>query len=324
MTRLGVAVWGLGEHARRNIIPAFQETDLVDLVGVLSRSEVKRNSVADEAGVTAYSDRAAMFADSAVEVVFLAAATGMHTQLGEEVLRESRHLWCEKPLAATQQERARLLALGRARHRSVMEAAMFLHHPQFLKIQDLLKSGAIGTVESMTARFGFPHLDPLNFRYQVAEGGGALLDAGFYPIAIAQALLPAPLEVVGSVIGHGEAYEVDISGSALLRAPAGEVAHLEWGFGRAYRNELEVWGSEGSLRATRVFSKPPSLSTSIELVRSHGDERIDVAPANHFAAMLDSFALQILNDEPSATHGAVGDRSRLIGEIARGDHGPTR
>jgi len=76
-------------------------------------------------------------------------------------------------------------------------------------------------------------------KYKKALGGGALLDAGCYTLHAA------------SCLTGDEPNFLSKSGSHAL---------LDWGFGHAYVNEIEIWGERGRVRAERALSKPPSIA----------------------------------------------------------------
>lgn len=316
VTTVGVGLWGLGNHARRNILPAFRRSSWAALKGVTTLELGVMAAVAEEEGITAYPDPEEMLGASDIQVVYLAVPTGLHHELGKRILTAGKHLWCEKPLAASHEERAELLSLGEESGLGVLECTMFQDHPQFERIRSIVAGGELGAVRSITSRFGFPHLSSSDFRYQPALGGGALLDAGFYPLSAARLLLNGPLRVLGSRLVTEPPFQVDTRGAALLAAPDGANAFLEWGFGMAYRNELEVWGEDGSLFAGRVFSKPPTLGTNVRIMRQSGEVlEEEIPPADHFARMLDRFGRLTLEGTWKAAMAGSAEQSRLAGEI---------
>jgi NDP-hexose-3-ketoreductase len=314
--RIGVGLWGLGEHARRNLLPAFRESSRARLRGVTTLEPPVLTEVAKAEGVEAYPHPAEMLEADGIQAVYLAVPNALHYEIGVRVLEAGKHLWCEKPLAVTHEERLSLLSLGERAGLGVLECTMFRDHPQFQRIERIVATGGVGRVRSVSARFGFPHLPPTDFRYQLDMGGGALLDAAFYPISAARLLLPGPLRVVGSLVFKEAPYEVDTRGGAFLAGPGGVTAFLEWGFGMAYRNEVEIWGEDGTLFAGRVFSKPPTLETTVRLVKQSGqveEERVEAA--NHFSRMLDRFGRVTVEGDWRAVMAGSADQSRLVAEV---------
>ena len=58
-----------------------------------------------------------------------------------------------------------------------------MFQPQTLEIERLIASGAIGELRTMFAAFGFTIADAGNIRLDPGLGGGALMDAGCYPVS---------------------------------------------------------------------------------------------------------------------------------------------
>jgi NDP-hexose-3-ketoreductase len=237
-----------------------------------------------------------MLADPEVDAVYLSTPIGLHEQQGLSVLEAGRHLWCEKSLTDSLGATERLADAARERDLVLAEAFMYLHHPQLLALQRWIESGAIGRVRSIQGRFGFPHLDPGDSRYRPDLGGGALLDIGVYPASAALFLTGEEPETVLAQLGRDDGYEVDTNGSALLRFASDVHAFLDWGFGRAYRSELEVWGEAGTIFVERAYSKPAAFVASLSLRRQDGGiEEKTAGSANHFVLMFSSFARAIEN-----------------------------
>lgn len=314
-----VALVGVGSHARRNVLPAFADADGVELVGVRSRNDAARAEAAATYRVRSYATDEAMLGDRDVDAVYVCTPVGTHGEWIHRALDAGKHVICEKTLVASTKQAEAALAHAEQLDLAVLEAFMFEHHPQWAALQTVIADGAIGAARSLTARFGFPHLDPSNVRYRADLGGGALLDAGAYPLAAAVGLWGMPDRIEGRLITE-PGYDVDTRGAAWLAWDDGRHAHLEWGFGHAYRNEIEVWGSEGTARLARAFSKPPTLATSVSITPQSGDAyEIAVPPANHFARMLTAFGEAIRDGRVQRWHVAARERARLQHAVRKKD-----
>lgn len=311
---LGVGVWGLGQHALRNILPAIGRCSRAELVAVHTRNESVLRDVAGSTGIRAHAHPDDLLEDRAVDVVYLATPTGLHAAMAGRVIDAGKHLWCEKPLTDSYELTASLLADVRAAGLVALEADMFVHHPQFRQMLEIAGSGQLGSIVSATARFGFPHREGNDFRYSKELGGGALLDAGFYPVAAAVGLLGHDLELAGSTIGFTEGIGVDTGGTALAISAAG-AALLDWGFGRSYRSEINVWCEDGVVDLARAFAKPADLETRIAVRHQSGEETVyQVPPADHFALMLEHFAA-VTSGALAFDSAPILTRSRLLTDI---------
>jgi hypothetical protein len=122
---LNVAVWGLGTHAFKNVLPAVVASGAAKLVGVCSREEASRRRASREFGCAAWPDATAMLADDRVNTVYLATPIGLHFEQGLNVLRSGRHLICEKSLTDSHVKSIGLVAEARQRQPPVIQPEPF-------------------------------------------------------------------------------------------------------------------------------------------------------------------------------------------------------
>jgi predicted dehydrogenase len=96
-----------------------------------------------------------------------------------------------------------------------MEAMWTRYLPQADVIRQLLEAGALGTVHMVAADFGFSFpYDPHHRLFDPEEGGGALLDAGIYPVSFASSVLGAPVSV--TAIGRTAPTGVDAEAALVI------------------------------------------------------------------------------------------------------------
>jgi len=207
------------------------------------------------------------------------------------VLEKCRHLWCEKPLASTFDEAEGLTRTARERRVTVAEGFMYLYHHQFRALQEVVRSERIGDLYAISCRFGIPPLDRPGFRLTPELGGSAFLDVGSYGTSIAVAMFPeAEPEILFAEITAAPGSRVDTAGRAVLAYPGAIRVTLEWGTRCAYRNEIDVWGTEGCLLTEKIFSKPADYSPRFRFLDRQGRERFeDIIPQNHFVSMIEAF-----------------------------------
>jgi predicted dehydrogenase len=289
---LCLGVWTIGDHARRNLLPAVTEAPSWRLGAISTRDPAVCAEVAEACGTAGYLNPDDMLNDGALDAVLLAGPNGTHFERARQALLAGKHVFVEKSLTGRLGQAEELLALAMSRDLVLAECFMYQFHPQFEVLQNLLgPDGPVGRMHSIEARFGFPHLAADNIRYSRALQGGALLDAGAYCLSALDTLTGGDGEVVWARVGREHPFEVDTFGSAIL-SRGGTTAFADWGFGRSYRNELEVWGADASVSVPRSFSKPASLATEI-LVRHQAGGRLEtitVPGANAFVRMLEHFA----------------------------------
>jgi predicted dehydrogenase len=317
MNSLRVALWGLGRHAVGKLLPAVAATPGLALAGVCSRNAARVTECAETWACQGWIDPELMLADKDVDVVYVATPIALHAEHGRRVVDAGKHLWCEKPLTGDASVAQSIVDLSRARGVAVCEGYMYLYHPQFTRLRGFLTGGRVGRVLSIVCRFGLPPLEHPGFRTRPELGGGALLDVGCYPVSTLVALLSqdsCAVRDASRLTRHGD---VDTDGHATIECGNGAIAHLEWRIDASYRNDLEIWGDQGSLYTEKIFSKPADYVPVFRHRDRHGLETIERGEAaDHFSLMLERF-VTITRDEASiqAEGQATLMRSRLLEDI---------
>lgn len=308
---LNIAVWGLGPHATRRILPAIAAAGGVRLRGVCSRNAAAVDASSREWSCAGWTDPDDMLRDGGVDAVYISTPTGLHAVHSRRVLDAGKHAWVEKPIAAGAAEAAGLIDLSRARGLTLCEAFMYLYHPQFAQLRGYVQSGRLGRVVAVASRFGIPPLDTPGFRNDPALGGGAFLDVGCYPVSALVALFPEASFAVSLARIHARpGSPVDTEGHAIIAASNGVTAHLEWRTHCAYRNEIFIWGEAGAISTELIFSKPEAHVPAFQLTDLKGARVVESgAAANHFVGMLETFG-DAVSDPGRAEEQRRGIRAR--------------
>jgi predicted dehydrogenase len=285
-----IAVWGVGAHAIKSVLPAIADNVDLELVGIHTRNPKVLSEQSKSYGCLAWVDPAEMLANASVDVIYLATPPALHYAHGFQVLAADKDLWCEKPLTTKLKDAQHLCQMAEDNGRALAVVSGPRYHPQFNALQNQMNNGAIGSVTNVFASFYFPHLSSDNFRYNPDLGGGALLDIGFYLLSVVDALVPGTLVELKCTIETEIGYRVDTNATAMLHFDDGSVADLLWGYGGDYQNFVSIIGDNGQLMATPFFSKPQNLPPYIYLSnQSVLEQSIDFNDKNQVSAMFDVF-----------------------------------
>ena len=137
---------------------------------------------------------------------------------------------------------------------------MYRHHPQTLKVKEMIDAGAIGDVKLVHGSFTFAIRGPKNVRLVADLAGGSIWDVGCYPISYACTMIDAkPVLALGHHI-VGQASGVDESFYGTLHFANGAVAQFDSSFRLPFRTHIEIVGSEGIIMVPRPF-KPSGNET---------------------------------------------------------------
>ena len=292
----GIAVWGVGLHARKTVLPAIAACNSLKLVGIGTRNAEIRTQQAESYQCLAWSSLDDLLECPDVEVVYLATPIGLHYGEGLQVLGAGRHLWCEKSFTSSLTEADEIFDVANAGDRSLCVVCSPLYHDQFRKIGDLIRQGSIGEVQSVTGVFEFPHLSDDNIRYDPEIGGSALLDLGFYPVIVPYELCGGEIISVSAKLEYQSGYHIDTSGEAIFTMGSEMELRAYWGYGPDYRNEMIINGELGSLHVSPAFSKPAGQDLSIDVHVGEQRTRVPVTSENQFANMLQSYSKAMRDD----------------------------
>ncbi|MFG1666418.1 Gfo/Idh/MocA family protein [Streptomyces sp. Y7] len=250
--------WGI--LATGGIAAAFT-ADLVDLpdaevVAVASRRQESADAFAERFGIPrAYGDWSALAEDGDIDVVYVATPHAAHREAAGLCLEAGRHVLCEKAFTLNAREAAELVALAKARGSFLMEAMWMYCNPLVRRLKALVDDGAVGEVRHVQADFGLAGPFPPSHRLRdPAQGGGALLDLGVYPVSFAQLLLGEPSDVTARAMLSAEG--VDLQTGALLSWDSGALASVHCSIVGGTATAASVTGSAGRIDVPGGFFFP--------------------------------------------------------------------
>ena len=267
--------WGLlsTAHINRSLIPPIRQSKHSELVAVASRSQEHATAYASEWGIPkALGSYEALLTDPEIDVIYISLPNSLHTEWAIKVLQAGKHVLCEKPMCLTTNELDQLTAAKNASGKVVAEAFMYRHHPQTLKIKELVSSGSIGELRLVRGSFSFKLENPANVRMKPELGGGSIWDVGCYPISYARYLAGCePLNAFGWQISSPMGVDMLFVGQ--LRFSDHVYAQFDSGFDVPFRKGIEIIGNEGVLSIPNPY-KPGKLE---KIALSHHDKTETIA-----------------------------------------------
>jgi xylose dehydrogenase (NAD/NADP) len=292
---LGWGILGPGRIAPR-LVRAVRASSRARLVGVGSRDLGRATRFAAEHDIPrAYGSYDELLADPRIDVVYVALPNHLHAAWTIRALEAGKHVLCEKPLALTAAEvDAIATAAGRA-GRVAVEAFMYLHHPQILRVLELARGGALGRLELVSGSFSFFLTYPGDPRIDPGMGGGSLWDVGCYPVSFARRLAGEEPDLVQAIARFDER-GVDRTFLGQLRFPGGLLAQFDSGFAAPDRQRLEIVGSDATLVLEAPFvAAPDGPEPTVTLWRDGTPTPVEVESVDQYAAEVEDLTAAILD-----------------------------
>jgi predicted dehydrogenase len=258
-------VWGVLGTSRigwEKVIPAMQKGERCDIRAIASRSLATAQQAAARSGIPqAYGSYEELLADPAIEAVYNPLPNHLHMPLTLQALRAGKHVLCEKPFAleAAEIEPVRAAA-GRL---LVMEAFMVRFHPQWQRARELIRSGAIGTPQTVQVFFSYFNDDPANIRNRADIGGGALYDIGCYAVVAGRFMFEAEPSRAIALIDRDPTLGTDRTTSGLLDFGAGRRLDFTVSTQALRYQRLHVVGTAGRIEILIPFNAPQGAATRL-------------------------------------------------------------
>jgi predicted dehydrogenase len=245
------------------------------LTAVSSRSAQRAQAFAAEFGVErTYGSVEELLADDAVDIVYVATPHAQHAPIVGAALDFGRAVLCEKAFTASLSDTENLVQRARDRRIFCMEAMWTRFTPLVARTRQIIADGGIGEVRTVVADLGIvAPRDPRHRLWDPVLGGGAMLDLGVYPVALAQMVLGEPdtVEAHGSLSPEG----VDAEAGLLLGWNGGARALLDISLLAQSAGAATVIGTRGRLNLSPRFHHP------IRLVHTGADGSAEVHEQEH-------------------------------------------
>ena len=314
--------WGVLSTADigvKKVIPAMQQGQYCEMVGIASRNLAKAQAVAGQLGFAkAYGSYEALLADPEIEAVYIPLPNHLHVPWSIKALEAGKHVLCEKPIGLTSAEGQQLLDESKKYpHLKVMEAFMYRHHPQWQRAKELVKGCAIGELRTIQTFFSYYNDDPENIRNMAAIGGGGLMDIGCYCISLSRFIFDAEPERVVGIVEYDPVFRTDRLASAMMDFGRGTST---WTCATQVNDyqRVHIFGTEGRVEIEIPFNAPPDRPCKMWHQRGDEIEEIVLDIVDQYTIQGDLFSQAVLNDTevPTPLEDAVANM-KVIEAIVR-------
>jgi 1,5-anhydro-D-fructose reductase (1,5-anhydro-D-mannitol-forming) len=264
--------------------PGFQKAEYSRLTAVMRRDGLLAEDYAKRHNVPRWYDRAeALIADPEVDAVYIATPPLNHMEYTLAAAEIGKPVYVEKPMAMNAAECETMIAACRAAEVPLYVAYYRRALPRFLKVKELLDSGAIGEIRCVnTVHLSKPTPDELSGNstsWRVnpeISGGGHFHDVASHTLDLLDFLLGPITQAQGFSTNQAGLYKAEDLVSGVYRFNSGVQGTGMWCF-TAHENKewTEISGSRGKI-VFSTFAEAP-----VKWIHELGEESFSIAHPPH-------------------------------------------
>ncbi len=305
--KLGVALVGLGYYSTDLLAPALQMTDNCYLAGIVTGTPAKavtwqkKYNIPDK-NIYNYQNFDSIANNPDIDVVYVVLPTSMHAEYTIRAANAGKHVWCEKPMAVTEQDCLKMIDACEKNKVKLSIGYRMQHEPNTRKIINYRKNNTFGAIHLVQASAGYYDGRTNHWKFEKAMGGGAMYDMGVYPLnAIRYVTGEEPKTVLAQQFTNRPKIfnEVDETTLFQVEFPSGALAKCCTSLGMSVNN-LQVNCREGWYKLD-----PFQAYSGIKGSASNG-EILNASIPNQQALQMDNDAKSILADKAVLVPGEEG------------------
>jgi predicted dehydrogenase len=265
--------WGIigcGDVTEVKSGPGFQKADHSRLVAVMRRTGERARDYAKRHGVPRwYDDAEALIRDPEVDAVYVATPPASHKAYTLLSAQAGKPVYVEKPMAMNAAECEEMVAACRAAGVPLFVAYYRRALARFLKVKELVDTGAIGEVRYVTLSLLQPpapdEQDPQALPWRVLPeiaGGGRFVDLACHMLDFLDYVLGPIRAVRGFAANQGSRYPAEDIVTGTFVFASGVQGAGTWCFtGFERRDRTEIVGTRGSVTYSTFDAGPVLLTT---------------------------------------------------------------
>lgn len=184
MDKINIGFIGAG-NISRSMAETIIHMDNVSVYAISSRDIKRAEFFATKYGFkNFYGSYEEMLKDEKIDLVYIATPHSLHYEHAKMSLDYGKHVLCEKAFMANYRQAFDIINIAKEKKLLITEAIWTRYMPMRYKLNEIINSGIIGNVSSLTANLGYV-INNVPRIIDPSLAGGALLDVGVYPINFA-------------------------------------------------------------------------------------------------------------------------------------------
>jgi len=315
--QIGVALMGLGYYSTDLLAPALQLTKHCKLTGIVTGSPEKakkwqeKHKLKDK-NIYNYDNLDSIANNPDIDVVYVVVPPFRHKEFVLRLAAAGKHVWCEKPMAMTEDECQVMIDACRKNKVQLTIGYRMQHEPNTQQIIKYGREKTFGAVKFVTASAGFRAGWGKDDHWKMdrSKGGSPLYDMGVYSLNAARYCVgEEPIAVLAQdrTTDYTRYPNGDETTLFQLEFPSGALANCMTTFSMNI-GSLEVNTEKGWYRLL-----PFQAYSGVNGVNSKG-ELLNAFIENEQAKQMDDDALAILNNTSVLVPGEEGLRDIRVVE----------
>ena len=246
MKKIRMGILGCGRIVQSTHLPILHRRDDVQIVALAEPIEAIRGAALRQVpGAHGSADWREVVQNRDVDAVLIALPTDLHAEAAIAALDAGKHVYLEKPIAATLDDGRRVMDAWKRSNCIAVTGFNYRFHPLVSELRRQIQARRVGQVVAVRGCFTTPDSDLPAWKLSRATGGGVLLDLASHHIDLLRYILTAQVESVSARIISTES-EADTA-TMDLRLGGDIVAQLFFSFRSVGENRIEIFGNQGKL-----------------------------------------------------------------------------
>ena len=213
-----------------------------------------------------------VFADENVDIVYISTPHNTHINYLRQALAAGKHVLCEKSITLNSNELQEAVELAKSKNLILAEAMTIYHMPIYKKLNEIIKSGALGELRLIQMNFGsYKDYNMKNRFFNRSLAGGAMLDIGVYALSFVRWFMSSKPDEILSQVKFAPT-GVDEQASILLKNQQEEMATVILSLHAKQPKRRTISFDKGYVE---VFEYPRSANAQI--VWTDGNRREELA-----------------------------------------------
>lgn len=311
-----VGTGGMGGIHARNLAgsPEAEVTWLVDVD--LDRA----NGIAADIGGRVTADMEEAFASDDVDVALIALPTGLHRAGVEAAAKHRKHVFCEKPIARTNEDARAMVQICKDAGVQLMVGHVVRYFSEYMRIKEVLEAGTLGRIGLIRGfRVNPPVMERSPWFADIEKSGGVVLDLMIHEIDTFRWFFGEVERVYAHGLSFTEWHTKRDHSVASIRFQNGVVAHCEASWAHsAFRTSVEVAGEHGLLRQSSfggaTLTLEPTTGVEYEGITQRSKAFTYTRPTNeppHLRELL-AFIDALRNGKPAPIDGEEATRTLIV------------